>query len=168
MRSTAVETTSTRQSRSPAIDSHQDDGRRTTGSGITASARNAEYGVPGAGGKQAVRNCRISELSRRTATQYTIDPDGSGPAASFTLRNPDFSRQSLRGNAVFRWEDRPGSVLYVASTQSRAADGALGNLDLARDRTALLAARPDNILLVKASWWLPRWPGRGARERRTP
>ncbi|HSQ29296.1 MAG TPA: DUF5916 domain-containing protein [Gemmatimonadaceae bacterium] len=89
-------------------------------------------------------------------TQYTIDPDGVGPASPFTLRNPNFTQQSLRGNAVFRWEYRPGSVLYVAWTQSRAADGVFGDLDLARDRTALLAARPDNIFLVKASWWLPR------------
>ena len=89
-------------------------------------------------------------------TKYTIDPDGPGAAAPFTLANPDFSQQSLRGNAVFRWEYRPGSVLYVAWTQSRAADAPFGDLDLARDRSALFAAKPDNIFLVKASWWLPR------------
>ncbi len=87
---------------------------------------------------------------------YTVDPDGLGPAAPFTIANPDFTEQSLRGNAVFRWEYRPGSVLYVAWTQSRLADEAFGDLELGRDRTALLATRPDNILLVKASWWLPR------------
>jgi hypothetical protein len=57
---------------------------------------------------------------------------------------------------VFRWEYRPGSVLYVAWTQSRSGEQAFGDLDFQRDRTALLAARPDNVLLVKASWWLPR------------
>jgi hypothetical protein len=88
--------------------------------------------------------------------QYTIDPDGSGPAKPFTLDNPDFSQQSLRGNAVFRWEYRPGSVLYVAWTQSRFADAAFGDLDLRRDREALFATRPDNIFLVKASWWMPK------------
>ncbi|HMA25549.1 MAG TPA: hypothetical protein VKP00_16170, partial [Gemmatimonadaceae bacterium] len=89
-------------------------------------------------------------------TQYAIDPDGAGPAAPFTIDNPNFSQQSLRGNAVFRWEYRPGSVLYVAWTQSRFADAAFGDLDLQRDRTALMAAHPDNIFLVKASWWLAR------------
>src|SRR5207245_4479639 len=39
-------------------------------------------------------------------TSYTIDPDGAGPAQPFTLDNPDFSQQSLRGNAVFRSEER--------------------------------------------------------------
>jgi len=89
-------------------------------------------------------------------SSYTIDPDGPGPAAPFSVANPDFSEQSLRGNAVFRWEYRPGSVLYVAWTQSRLADSAFGDLEFARDRNALLATKPDNILLVKASWWLPR------------
>jgi hypothetical protein len=87
---------------------------------------------------------------------YTIDPDGAGPAAPFTIANPDFTETSLRGNAVFRWEYRPGSVLYVAWTQSRLADAAFGDLEFGRDRSALLATRPDNILLVKASWWIPR------------
>ena len=70
---------------------------------------------------------------------------------------PTSRQQSLRGNAVFRWEYRPGSVLYVAWTQSRVADRMRSaTLDFTRDRRALLAARPDNIFLVKASWWLPR------------
>lgn len=89
------------------------------------------------------------------ATHYTIDPDAAGPAAPFTIDNPDLTESSLRGNAVFRWEYRPGSVLYVAWTHSRAADTSFGNLELYRDRDALYASRPDNIFLVKASWWLP-------------
>jgi len=89
-------------------------------------------------------------------TGYIIDPDGAGPAKSFSLKNPDFSQRSLRGNAVFRWEYRPGSVLYVAWTQSRSSDAAFGDLEFRRDRSALLATRPDNIFLVKASWWLQR------------
>jgi hypothetical protein len=89
-------------------------------------------------------------------SQYTIDPDGAGPAPAFTLANPDFNEQSLRGNAVFRWEYRPGSVLYLAWTQSRDDTQAFGDLQFVRDRSALLATRPDNIFLVKVSWWLPK------------
>jgi hypothetical protein len=89
-------------------------------------------------------------------TNYTIDPDGAGPAKTFTIANPNFSQQSLRGNAVFRWEYRPGSVIYVAWTQSRSADAAFGDLSFTRDREALISAKPDNIFLVKASWWVGR------------
>jgi hypothetical protein len=89
-------------------------------------------------------------------TSYTIDPDGSGAARPFTIDNPDFTEQSLRRNAVFRWEYRPGSVLYFAWTQSRQGDSAFGDLEFPRDREALLAARPQNIFLVKASWWVSK------------
>jgi hypothetical protein len=88
-------------------------------------------------------------------TQYTIDPDGAGPAQQFTLANPDFTDRSLRGNAVFRWEYRPGSLLYVAWTQSRFLESQFGDLQFSRDRDALFGTRPDNVFLIKASYWLP-------------
>jgi hypothetical protein len=50
---------------------------------------------------------------------YTVDPDGAGPAAQFAFEDPDFNFRSLRGNAVLRWEFRPGSTLYFAWTQTR-------------------------------------------------
>jgi hypothetical protein len=87
---------------------------------------------------------------------YTIDPDGSGAATPFTIANPDFNFRSLRGNAVFRWEYLPGSTLYFAWTHSRSAQEAVGDFDFSRDRDALLSAKPDNIFLVKASWWFAR------------
>lgn len=89
-------------------------------------------------------------------TGYTIDPDGTGPAASFPISNPNFNLRSLRGNAVFRWEYRPGSTLYVAWTHSRSDQQPIGDFDFTRDERGLLATRPDNILLLKASWWLAR------------
>ncbi|MGH7622768.1 MAG: DUF5916 domain-containing protein, partial [Gemmatimonadaceae bacterium] len=91
-----------------------------------------------------------------TSAQYTVDPDGAGPAAPFTLDNPDFNFRSLRGNAVFRWEYRPGSTLYFAWTQSRSGVAGIGDFDFSRDREALFAARPENIFLIKASYWLSR------------
>jgi hypothetical protein len=87
---------------------------------------------------------------------FTIDPDGAGAAVPFTIDNPDFNYRSLRGNAVFRWEYRPGSTLYVVWTQMRSNQVLNGDFQFGRDRTALFGAAPDNILLVKASWWIPR------------
>ena len=86
--------------------------------------------------------------------RYQVDPDGASPAAAFTIANPDFNFRSLRGNAVVRWEFRPGSTLYLVWTQSRSATEAVGNFDLSRDVDALFAAKPDNIFLVKMSYWL--------------
>ena len=74
----------------------------------------------------------------------------------FTIGNPDFTLRSLRGNAVFRWEFKPWSVLFVAWTHSRSGSDQSGDLDFGRDRSALFATQPDNIFLVKASWWYAR------------
>ena len=90
-------------------------------------------------------------------TSYTVDPDAAGPAAPFTFDNPSFDTRSLLGNIVYRWEYRPGSTLYLVWTQSRSNElSYIGNLDFARDRTALFATHPDNIFLVKVNYWLGR------------
>ena len=85
---------------------------------------------------------------------YTVDPDDGGAAAPFQFDDPDFSLQSLRGNAVVRWEFRPGSTLYFVWTQSRALQTADGSLDVGRDVRALRGADSENIFVVKMSYWL--------------
>ena len=69
--------------------------------------------------------------------------------------DPDFNLRSLRGNAVLRWEWRPGSTLYLAWQQVRTdyASG-VGDFEFGRDRRALFDAPPDNIFLIKVNYWL--------------
>jgi hypothetical protein len=86
--------------------------------------------------------------------RYHIDPDDAGPAAVFDVRNRDFNTRSLRGNAVLRWEYRPGSALFVVWQQRRSASFERGDFDLRRDTRGLLDAPPSNIFLVKLSYWL--------------
>lgn len=85
---------------------------------------------------------------------YTVDPDGAGPAAPFTISNPNFNFRSLRGSAVLRWEYHPGSTIYFVWTQERSAADGVGDLQLGRDLKGLVGAPPDNIFLVKFSYWL--------------
>jgi hypothetical protein len=87
---------------------------------------------------------------------YTIDPDGAGPAAAFTVGNPDFNIRSLRGTAVMRWEYRPGSTLFFVWTQERSGADAYGDFDFNRDRAALFRDRPINVFQVKATYWIGR------------
>jgi hypothetical protein len=86
--------------------------------------------------------------------EYTVDPDGGGPAAPFRLADPDFNFRSLRGNAVLRWEFRPGSTLYFAWTQARSDEESIGTMRLGHDLDALLSAKADHIFLVKLSYWI--------------
>ncbi|MFN8580340.1 MAG: DUF5916 domain-containing protein [Gemmatimonadaceae bacterium] len=99
----------------------------------------------------------IGTIARNTTTRvYTVDPDGPGPAAAFDLDDPNFSARSLRGTAVLRWEYRPGSTIYFAWTQQRSGSGPQGDLDFGRDRIALFRDRPENVFLIKATYWLGR------------
>jgi hypothetical protein len=84
---------------------------------------------------------------------FTVDPDAGGSAARFTVRNRDFNRRSLRGNAVARWEYRPGSTLYLVWQQSRSEVEGHGDFSFRRDAGGLFDARPDNIFVVKFNYW---------------
>jgi len=96
----------------------------------------------------------ISSTGTGSSKVYTVDPDGAGAAASFTINNPDFNFRSLRGTAVLRWEYRPGSTLFVVWNQQRADQVPFGNFDFNRDRQAIFQAHPDNVFLIKVNYYL--------------
>jgi hypothetical protein len=86
----------------------------------------------------------------RAARTFDFDPY-SGPIAASPL-----NVRSLRGNAVLRWEWLAGSTLYLAWQQSRENDLERGDFDFhfGRDRRAVFDSRPDNVFLLKVSYWL--------------
>lgn len=86
--------------------------------------------------------------------EYTVDPDGSGAAGSFSFADPDFNVKSLRGTVVLRWEYRPGSLFYLVWTQNRADYANPGEFRLGRDLGDLFAAKGDNIFMMKFTY---RW-----------
>jgi hypothetical protein len=89
-------------------------------------------------------------------TTYTIDPDGRGSAPPFDLAVEDFNSKWLVAKAVWRWEWRPGSTLYLAWTQQRYDESHPGDFSLARDFGSLLNAPADNVFLVKITYWFGR------------
>ena len=86
--------------------------------------------------------------------EYTVDPDGPGPAPVFSFENPDFNFKSLRGTIVLRWEYLPGSILYFVWTQNRVDEANPGDFNFRRDMGDLFTAPGDNIFLIKISY---RW-----------
>jgi hypothetical protein len=87
---------------------------------------------------------------------YTVEPDPARGAPAFTFDNPDFNSKSLRAQCVFRWEFRQGSRLYVVWTQQRRDQGDPPEINVARDLPGILAARPDNVVAVKLTYWIGR------------
>ena len=88
--------------------------------------------------------------------EYRVDPDGPGPAAPFTVENPDFNEKSLRLQTVFRWEWRPGSTLYVVWAQAREHESRSGRFDFWPDARRLFGAPADDVFEIKVSYWLGR------------
>jgi len=87
---------------------------------------------------------------------FRVDPDGPGSAPAFGLYNPDFRTRSLSVKAVWRWEYRPGSTIFLAWTHSRSNYFPFdASFDVARDfGRELFLDRPTNVLLVKFNYWL--------------
>jgi hypothetical protein len=77
------------------------------------------------------------------------EPNGGEPATQRT-------EVSLRGNAVARWEYRPGSTLFFVWTQDRNDATLTGDLNFSSDRHELFTAKPNNIFLIKTNYWVGR------------
>jgi hypothetical protein len=84
----------------------------------------------------------------------TVDPDGAGPASIFQIIDPSFTFRSLRGNAVLRWEYRPGSTLFLVWTRESQSDLTRGNIDFGPDTRSLFQGPAQNIFLLKVNYWL--------------
>ena len=106
----------------------------------------------------------IGTVSTEPGGSFLIDPDGDGPAEHIAVSDQDFSYRSLLGNAVLRWEWRQGSTLYLVWQQRRinsitgkgsgGTNDWVGGFDLSRDVGDMFGTRPDNIFVVKVSYWL--------------
>ena len=70
--------------------------------------------------------------------------------------NPDFSFRQFRSNTVLRWEYLPGSVLYLVWSQGRNHSADTGLFDFGSDLGDLFGVVPDNVFMVKLSYWLSR------------
>lgn len=83
----------------------------------------------------------------------TVDPDLAGGEDPFTIRPLDFNITSLQGNAVFRWEYRPGSTLFFVWQQQRDGAYRAGEFRFRRDLREVFDPTPTNVFLVKLSYW---------------
>ena len=63
------------------------------------------------------------------------------------------SGRQFNSNVVLRWEYRPGSALYLVWAQGRTASGGNGDFDLGGDLRGLFGVHPENVLMLKASYW---------------
>jgi hypothetical protein len=97
------------------------------------------------------RYFRLRELAAPRAANY----DDRFRPYPMSTDGASFNIKELHASAVARWEYRPGSTLFLVWTQGRDQDERdPGSLLPVRDLRNLFAARPDNTVLVKASYWI--------------
>ncbi len=121
-------------------------------------ARFKEFAEPGAFAFDVYGRDRgtATRQSGAEGSQVIIDPDANGPAPSFAFAEPDFLVRSLRGNAVLRWEYRPGSTLFLVWQQQRAGGENRADLGAPADIGSTFRDPARNVFLVKLSYWLGR------------
>lgn len=88
-----------------------------------------------------------------SVSEYQVDPDGGGSAPGFAISNPDFNITSIRGNAVLRWEYRPGSTLYLVWTRSSFGYSPDGRFNFGRAFDKMIDTQTDNIFMAKFTYW---------------
>ncbi len=96
----------------------------------------------------------VRELDAPRAPAYDdryrpyADPDVAADPGGFNF-------QQFRSNAVFRWEYRPGSTLFLVWSQGRQNSAAFeGNRNFFGDLDDLFNEHSDDTLLIKLSYWL--------------
>ena len=88
---------------------------------------------------------------------YAYDPDGPGGADPvFAFETPEQTVRSMRGSAVLRWEYRPGATFYAVWTQQREQTMSVSRFSGPSELPGLFGLEPQNVFLVKASYWISR------------
>ena len=82
-----------------------------------------------------------------------IDFDGDG-TTDYTFDDEDFNFRSLIGNAVLRWEFRPGSRIFLVWQRQQRSRVALGDFSFDRDASALFDAPADDVFILKVDYWI--------------
>lgn len=99
---------------------------------------------------------RVRELADPRADSYD---DRYQPYSDAAVADDPggFNVKQFRSNAVFRWEYRPGSTLFLVWSQGRAHSApVMGGETFWGDFDQLFAQRADDVFLVKVSYWLSR------------
>ena len=119
---------------------------------------NGEYGTP----KEFQRpsDYQFAEYGRdlgtltRTDAGFRIDADADGPLQPFAVPDRSFTTRSLRGNAVLRWEYRPGSTLFVVWQQDRLNPTLMNDFGVGRAFADVFTGQANNVLAVKWTYWI--------------
>ena len=90
----------------------------------------------------------------RSAGTFAFEPLDGDADSPYVAENYNFNEFAVQGNAVLRWEYRPGSALFFVWQQERYGFEPVGDFDLGRGIDGIIDGDVYNVFLVKASFWL--------------
>jgi hypothetical protein len=82
----------------------------------------------------------------------TVDVNYGG--GSYQFERPDFDLRQLRSTIVLRWEYRPGSTVFAIWSHGQTSQLDDGRFALGRDLSGLLNAQSQNLVMLKANYWI--------------
>ena len=97
--------------------------------------------------------CAAGSICRDASGTQHVDLDGDG-LSDFAFGDRDFNVRSLVGNAVLRWEYRPGSTIFLVWQRQQRDSAAVGDFDFGRDIDQLWGIPADNRFILKINYWL--------------
>jgi hypothetical protein len=122
-------------------------------------ASSLDYFVYGQSGASTLQCFNAKDQSigcdRQTDIAYYVgDSDGPGARRSVRINNRDFDSRSLVGNAVLRWEYRPGSTMFFVWSSNCSAGTGDPRFSATDGVRRLCAGPSNNIFAIKANYWL--------------
>jgi hypothetical protein len=118
--------------------------------------RYKEFRTPGTFAFDVYGRDRGSIVRDRATQEVRVDPDGAGMAPTFQFDEEEFTVRALRGNAVLRWEYRPGSTIFLVWQQVREDETPVADLQAAMRPGDAFRVAAHNVFLIKASYWFGR------------
>jgi hypothetical protein len=88
--------------------------------------------------------------------EYRID-DGTVFASydgTYSFAKPDFDIREMRSTVVLRWEYRPGSTVFAIWSRDATNQIEDGRFRFGTDLAGLYHAPAENIVMVKANYWI--------------
>ncbi|HEY0191182.1 MAG TPA: DUF5916 domain-containing protein [Kofleriaceae bacterium] len=82
---------------------------------------------------------------------YSVNRGGR----TYAFDQPDFNFRQLRSTVVLRWEYLPGSTVFAIWSHGQTSDAFdNGRLQLGRDLSDLGRAASENVVMIKANYWI--------------
>ncbi len=97
---------------------------------------------------------RFEILNTATKTNGIISFDEDMDVVNdYSIPDPDFNFLQFRSNMVFRWEFKPGSVLYLVWSMDKTGFADPIDISMGRSLKQLSKVNADNIFLIKLNYW---------------